>query len=181
MKILNLCCGTSISKREGVINVDADLNCNPDIILDLIDPNWPWGDNEIDEIWMFHAIEHLRRDTHGAVLLRINNVLKMGRRIIFTYPEFKRCADNFINNVQGQREFWEQTLYGRQKTPHDFHLVPMHSPYFKSFLTDYGFGELEYCEESELEPFNTIMKGIKVVHTVTREDVVAEEVFNVSL
>ena len=181
MRILNLCSGDSPSKMEGVINVDADENCKPDLLLDLTNPNWPWKNNEIDEIWMFHAIEHLRRDTHGAVMLRINNVLKMGGRIIFTYPEFKRCADNFIANVQGQRNFWEQTLYGRQSTPHDFHLVPMHSPYFKSFLIDYGFGELEFYEESEHEYYNSIMKGIKVTHTVTREDVVAEEVFSVSL
>lgn len=181
MKILNLCCGDSPSTREGVINVDADANCKPDVLLDLTDPNWPWKNNEIDEIWMFHAIEHLRRDTHGSVLLRMNNVLKMGGRIIFTYPEFKRCADMFLNNDNGNREFWEKTLFGRQKTPHDFHLVPMHSPYFKSFLIDYGFGELEYMEESEVEPYNSIMKGIKVTHTITREDVVAQEIFNVTL
>ena len=84
MKILNLCSGNSPSKREEVINVDADESCKPNVLLDLNCPDWPWKNNEIDEIWMFHSIEHFCHDTHGPVMLRINNVLKMGGRIIFT-------------------------------------------------------------------------------------------------
>ena len=181
MKILNLCSGNSPSTKEGVINVDADESCKPDVLLDLNCPDWPWKNNEINEIWLFHAMEHFCHEMHGPVMLRMNNVLKMGGRIIITYPEFKKCSDRYLSNANGDREFWEKTLYGRQKTIHDFHRAPIHSPYFKSFLIDYGFGKLEYMEESDFEPYNTIMKGIKVTHTVTREDVVAAEVFNVSL
>ena len=139
MKILNLFRRRSPSTQEGVINVDADKTCKPDVLLNIISGKWPWKDNEIDEVWMFHAMEHLKRDTHGIVLLKINNALKMGGRVIFSYPEFKRCADNFIENFRGQRDYLENTLYGRQDSPFDFHVVPMHSPYFKSFLLDYVF------------------------------------------
>ena len=55
MKV-NLGCGNR--KKEGFVNVDWDKECKPDIIADL-NVNLPFKDNEVDEVYCSHIIEHV--------------------------------------------------------------------------------------------------------------------------
>lgn len=57
---LNLGCG--YNKIDGYVNVDSDPRCNPDVVADLEQP-LPWPDNSIDEIKMFHVLEHIGQTT----------------------------------------------------------------------------------------------------------------------
>jgi len=125
---------------------------------------------------MFHSIEHVTRICRPTVLLEINRLLKIGGEVIFSYPEFEICSKNLLSNHIGKREFWEATLYGRQMHNFDFHVVPMISKDFRHELIDYGFKYLKDREESELEPYNTILSAIKKKDIITREEVIAREV-----
>jgi len=55
--LLNLGCG--FQKKIGFVNVDAFDICKPDVVHDLNSFPYPWDDNSIDGIEMFHALEHL--------------------------------------------------------------------------------------------------------------------------
>jgi predicted SAM-dependent methyltransferase len=57
MKKLNLGCG--FDKREGFVNADNFLECQPDIMCDLEAFPWPFEDNEFDYILMKHVLEHV--------------------------------------------------------------------------------------------------------------------------
>lgn len=136
----------------------------------------PVKNGYFDEVWMFHMIEHLTKILRADVLFEINRVLKIGGTAIFTYPEFEKCAKNFIDNKDGNRDFWEATLYGRQSHSFDYHVVPMHTTLFKHELIDYGFKQIKSDIESETESHNTITTAIKSNNICTREDVIAREV-----
>ncbi len=57
---LNLGCG--YNKLEGYVNVDIDKKCKPDIVANL-EKKLPFKSSSVDEIIMFHSLEHLGQDT----------------------------------------------------------------------------------------------------------------------
>ncbi len=81
--LLNLGCG--YIKRIGWINVDKYDNCDPDVVHDLNEFPYPWDDNSIDGIEMFHTLEHLN-DWWGA-LIECARILKPGARIEIRVPD----------------------------------------------------------------------------------------------
>lgn len=54
---LNLGCGNDI--RTGYINIDFEHHEGVDMVLDLNQYKLPFGDNTVDEIILFHVLEHL--------------------------------------------------------------------------------------------------------------------------
>jgi hypothetical protein len=64
---LNLGCGGR--KFPDWINVDKYPTCGPDQVVDLERFPWPWPDNSVDEVRMYHVLEHLGAET--AVYLGI--------------------------------------------------------------------------------------------------------------
>ena len=61
---LNL--GVGREAREGWVNVDMQSNPGVDVLWDLDDTPWPWGDSEFDEILALDIFEHLD-DMTGAM------------------------------------------------------------------------------------------------------------------
>lgn len=151
---INFGCGDS--KIKGFINCDADEKLQPDKIVDLLKFPYPFDNGEAGLIVLSHTIEHIQARFHEAVLLEFNRILKQGGRLIVTYPEFIKCAQNYIANYQGKREFWEATIYGRQLTPWDHHVTAMETTAFKSLLTTCGFYDIVDHPEID-QPFNTIV------------------------
>jgi len=71
---LNLGCGNK--KLAGYINVDANPNCHPDVLVDLDKGLLGIADDSIDEIRAEHVIEHV--DDLLLVLSEMNRVSKNG-------------------------------------------------------------------------------------------------------
>lgn len=55
MKI-NVGCG--YNKKHGYTNIDKDIKCKPDLAFDC-ENIWPLQDSSVEEIYMFHTLEHL--------------------------------------------------------------------------------------------------------------------------
>jgi hypothetical protein len=107
-------------------------------------------------------------------------VLKPGAAIIISYPEWSKCANNWLTNKQGKREFWEKTLYGRQLYPSDYHVSIMDSELFKEFLAEQGFGVDQIIPEPR-EDHNTIMHCFKGKKYINYEQLVYEDMKRVKL
>jgi len=58
---LNLGCGGR--KFPDWLNVDKFPTCGPDQVVDLEKFPWPWPDNSVDEVRMYHVLEHLGAET----------------------------------------------------------------------------------------------------------------------
>lgn len=80
---LNLGCG--FKKKIGFTNVDAFDICAPDQLHDLNMFPYPWPDNSVDGIEMFHILEHL--DDWWQVILECARILKPGGYLDIRVPD----------------------------------------------------------------------------------------------
>lgn len=71
---LNIGCGKR--RIEGTMNIDIDPESLCDAVIDMTHIPWIWKDNSIDEICMFHFLEHC--PNFREVLQECQRVLKIG-------------------------------------------------------------------------------------------------------
>lgn len=84
MKKMNLACGADIKK--GYLNVDFVKQPGVDKIVNLEKFPWPFKDNEFDEIYTSHFLEHV--NDFEKTLLEIRRVTKNGGKLIVRVPHF---------------------------------------------------------------------------------------------
>lgn len=159
---LNLGCGST--KLEGYVNVDLEASCNPDLVFDFTKLYLPYEPDSVDEIVMFHTIEHIPKTHHVQILDGFWKVLKPGARLILSYPNFWECAQNWKNNYKGDRDFWHRTLYGRQLYPSDFHVCAMDPTELEVLLRDLGFINC-LSHKEPVEDYNSITSAVKGTRT----------------
>ncbi len=178
LKKLNLGCGSN--KIEGFINIDIEPSTKPDLVCNFITDKLPYKDNSIDEVVLYHTIEHISKRYHNKILLEIWRVLNPKGLFYLSYPEFTKCYKNWIINYKGKREFWEATIYGRQLYPSDFHVCIMHTNSFKEVLIDCGFNKI--IEAPEIgETYNTIIQCSKGPKSPKYEDLMKNYMNNFKL
>jgi len=168
---LNLGCGKT--KLEGYVNIDVDSVIEPDLVLDFVRQPLPYETGSVDEVVMFHTIEHIQKFNHPLILREIHRVLRVGGSLYLSYPWFERCFENWKNNKLGFRDFWHATMFGRQLHPADFHFCAMDPTELEIVLRDVGFNQVKSIPEPE-EDFNAITVGVKIA-TITYRDLLAEE------
>lgn len=86
LKKLNLGCGED--QKEGYINVDWSPLAKPDVVHDLNMIPYPFEDNSIDIIEVFHVLEHL--DKPFVVMKEFQRILKVGGTLHVKVPHFSR-------------------------------------------------------------------------------------------
>lgn len=86
---LNLGCGTI--HLDGYVNVDISQKANVDIICDIEHLDREFIPESVDEIYSYHAIEHLSDYEEG--MLQIWQVLKPGGKAIIIVPYGSNSAN----------------------------------------------------------------------------------------
>jgi len=172
---INLGCGEH--KIDGFVNIDCISagKVEPDVVLDFIKSQLPYEDGSVDQVWMIHCLEHIEMYHWGNLFAEVKRVLKDNGSFTLAYPEFKECAQRFIDDSNKQRNFWRATLYGRQLYDTDYHVVPMDSREIKEILETAGFYRVAFRQESYNEPYNTILCAYKDPEHVDREAVLVSE------
>jgi predicted SAM-dependent methyltransferase len=171
---LNVGCGDN--KLEGYVNIDVNPNNKPDIALDIT-KRLPLPDGCVDEIVMFHTIEHIEEKFHSGILSEFHRVLKPLTGVLYiSYPEFSICANNYITNKSGMKDFWKHTIYGLQRAAGDYHVALMDTIIFVDLLQECGFQNIQYQEECG-EHYNTIVRAMPGAIPQTYEDNLSEYVF----
>jgi hypothetical protein len=170
---LNLGCGST--KLEGYINVDSEKSCKPDLICDFIKSPLPYKQNSIEEIVLFHTIEHIQKGYHQLLLERFYNLLVPGGKLYISYPNFWICAQYWKDNYQGKRDFWHATMFGRQLYPADFHVCAMDPKELEFTLKQIGFRDVRSKPEPQ-EVYNSITFAVAGEKTnFAYEDVVRDD------
>ncbi len=85
-KKLNLGCGAH--RKEGYVNVDWSPLNNPDVVHDLNVVPYPFSDNSIDYIEMYHVLEHL--DKPFLIMRELHRILKTEGTLHVKVPHFSR-------------------------------------------------------------------------------------------
>jgi predicted SAM-dependent methyltransferase len=165
-KRLNVGCGNNLI--EGYINIDSEASLYPDIIAD-IKYGLPFDENSVQEILFFHTIEHIEEKYHEQILREFHRILEPEGTLLISYPEFITCAQNYIDNVYGMREFWKHTIYGLQRYQSDYHVSLMNSDEFVEKLQEFGYKDISYAPENK-EPYNTILIAHKGATPLSYED-----------
>jgi predicted SAM-dependent methyltransferase len=169
---LNLACGSN--KLTGFVNCDIEEKCNPDKILNFTEP-FPYGEDTVEVIVLFHGIEHVSKRLHTGLLREFHRVLEPEGKLVISYPEFEKVAKNWLENYRGMREFWENTIYGLQRYPTDYHVALMHTPQFIELLKEVGFKDIVTYPEPKY-PYNTVVRCKKGLRMRSYEDIQREEV-----
>jgi len=115
---LNLCCGQMI--LQGYVNIDAYPGPDVDVVSDALDLRYQ--DSSVDEVVMFHAIEHFSLDDACTLLRRIFFWLKPGGHIIVEGPDVckavKNCKQGDFESIVGIFGDITQLRLGREGYQH---------------------------------------------------------------
>ena len=155
---LNLGCGTN--RIEGFINVDIDPSVGADENFSLLG-KFPYADESIAEVVAYHILEHIPKHFHSQIYSEIYRVLEPTGKLTLSFPEWSTCVKYYQENYKGMKDFWEATLYGRQATPHDFHVCIMERDNVARELIRQGF-EIDFCGTEPVELHNAVVKAHKV-------------------
>ena len=155
---LNLGCG--LQKLSGFINVDIDPAVKPDAVFDFTN-SFPYQDETIEEVVAYHVLEHIPKFNHDRIYKEIYRVLIPGGKFTLSFPEFRTCVEYWLNNYKGKRDFWEATIYGRQSSPHDFHVAIMDREMVARKLVRAGFG-ITYKGTEPVELHNSVIRAVKM-------------------
>lgn len=178
LKKLNIGCG--MNKIPGYVNIDIEKSCKPDLVHNFVNEKLPFKNNSVSEILLFHTIEHVQKRFHARVLAECWRVLVPKGRIIITYPEFLKCVKNWRTNYRGMRDFWENTIFGRQLYPGDAHVCIMHTPYFIEVMIACGFDKIVDKPEPHEKQYTTIT-AIKGDCVINYEQLVGDYVKNIKV
>lgn len=176
---LNL--GSGGEKIANCDNVDIDPKFETELCFDFKVTPWPIETNRYEEVYFFHVIEHIEKRYHKSIFSEIARILKPKGTLYLSYPEFEIIAQHWLNNEKGQRDYWERTLFGLQRTPSDYHVCAMSSEEVVQILLTVGFTGVIVRPES-VDTFNTIITGHKVDKAIlvnTYEKVLYDEVLGI--
>ncbi len=83
---LNLGCGQN--KKDGYVNVDKYDSFQPDVVWDLERFPWPFEDDSVEEIVMFHSLEHMGADTETflSIMKELYRVAAPDGQVHITVP-----------------------------------------------------------------------------------------------
>src|SRR5262245_49044872 len=83
---LDLGCGNGL--KDGFIGVDKYPSTQADILHDLLEFPWPFGDESVDEIYCAHFLEHVPGKQRGIFMDEVYRILKPGARATFVAPAY---------------------------------------------------------------------------------------------
>lgn len=111
---LNLGCG--FRRKHGFINVDSQAVCEPDQVVDLEQFPWPWGDNEVTEVYMSHVLEHLgaATETYLKIIQELYRVCAPNAKVTVIVPHPR--SDAFVTDPTHVRPI---TILGLQMFDQD--------------------------------------------------------------
>lgn len=164
-----------MEKIPNFINIDIDPRLKPDKVADFT-VSLPYADNSVDQIVMYHVIEHIEKHKWEPMFAELFRVLKPKSQLWITFPNFEKCYENWKNNYRGKREFWENTLYGRQSSKYDYHVSICTPEIVAGFASKAGFILRDQGPEP-IETYNSFVILQKSKPPITYQEAVLRTIY----
>lgn len=131
---LHLGCG----KRhlDGYLNIDARADVGADLVADITNLT-SFENEEVEEIYACHVLEHIPRPQVMDVLKHWHRILKPGGILLVSVPDFAALCNLYQDGVPMQRLIGP--LCGRQNYPANTHYAVYDYHYLAWLLTEAGF------------------------------------------
>ena len=100
--------GSGYNKIEGYLSVDIDTNCNPDFLFDIENDIWPFENNSVDEVVLYHILEHIG-DGYSKVIKELYRVCKPNALIYIKVPHHRH--DSFFYDPTHKRAIVGESFY----------------------------------------------------------------------
>ncbi len=97
MGALRLNCGCGMFKIRGYVNIDSDPEVQPDLVATL--PPLPYSDEEVDEVYAGHFLEHLGYEDGKTFLKECYRVLKPGGKLGVVVPDTREIVAHWLGGL----------------------------------------------------------------------------------
>lgn len=134
---LNLGCGSD--KKPYYKNIDIRQDVNPDIVLNLEDTPYPFGNDSIDEIIAFDILEHFSYWSIERILKEWYRILKSSGKLIIKTPDFDMIT---ANAASGDIKGWHllsHYIFGGHEYKENFHKAIFTKSELNALLLNIGF------------------------------------------
>ena len=116
--------------------------CIADIEATLDD--LPFDEHSVDEIILFHILEHLPQYEIKRSLEEVNRVLKVNGKLLIAVPDEKGNAELLAKAKTQKEEEWAiRLIHGTQKNKWSHHYCGYTKKTLKKLLKEYGFGKFK--------------------------------------
>lgn len=109
-------------------------------------------DNEVDEIYACHVLEHFHKDEIKIVLKEWYRVLKKGGVLRLAVPNFEMIVEEYSENKNLNKLLG--LLYGGQNYKYNFHYTVFDYKLLKQYLEENNFIDINYYDWKEFLPEN---------------------------
>lgn len=183
---LNMGCG--LNKKNGYVNVDKFVECQPDIQMDLDVLPWEFEDNSVDEVLFNHSLEHIgaNSDTFLGIMKELYRIARSGAILQINVPHPRH--DNFIGDPTHVRVISPQVLslfskknnnlwkqQGGANSPLalyldvDFETIRVEQVITASYMNKLNSGELSYDElNQKITNLNNVVEEYKITLKVIK-------------
>jgi len=90
--IKKLILGQGSDGEENMVTIDIDPEHKPDVVHDLNQTPYPFKDDEFDEVWSHHVMEHL--EELPKVMEELHRITKPGGKIFIEVPHHSSWMAN---------------------------------------------------------------------------------------
>jgi predicted SAM-dependent methyltransferase len=125
----------------------TDFNSRPSLVVADIKAmveDLPFEDESVQEIIMFHVLEHIPFYRQKAALSEINRVMRKDGCFIVAVPDTMETAKLLVNAQTKEEEDWAiRLLYGTQRNEYSHHFIGFTERTLKKSLSKNGFNRFE--------------------------------------
>jgi predicted SAM-dependent methyltransferase len=134
----------------------TDFNNRPSMVVadvKAVIENLPFDNGTVDEVVMFHVLEHVPYYRQATVLSEINRVLKIGGIFKVAVPDTIGTAKLLAQAKIYDEEDWAiRLLYGTQRNEYSHHFIGFTNRTLRDTLSKYGFGEFKNTQNINFYP-----------------------------